>query len=209
MSIGIPVPSSEPQEETFHYTFFNETWLPIVVGSLVDLYNINGWNDPPDDIIPQIDTLIAMIEDSLVIPEQVFPERQLLFHQNNEPLVGNAIVFSAIASTQYGGIWRQSTSAIDNEFLSKLFLRAGTYSITVVGQKNTICGKLHLFIDASEKATQDWYAASASMAAVTSTGIVITGSGQHLFGGRISDKNASSSAYDMRLCTFYFIRTGA
>lgn len=209
MSNGIPVPADEPQEPPYHYTFFNARWLPIVVGSLVDLFYKGGWNAPPADIIPQVNTLIAMIEDELVIIPQIFPESALRFYQYNTIVAGTGLVYVELALMPYGGNWRHSTSSAVNESSFKVFLRKGTYKLIVTGHSLTTSPKLDIIINHLTTVQQDWYSAANTIKSITTTGIVFANDGQQEVNLAQPTKNAASAGFDLRLVTFYFERTGA
>lgn len=68
---GITVPSNSPLDGTMHICQFSVDWLPIVTGALSDLLIVSQWESPPADIIPQVDTLIELIETDVTIPDQI------------------------------------------------------------------------------------------------------------------------------------------
>lgn len=76
---GIPVPVNSPLDGTMHVCQFSEDWLPIVTGALNDLFNVAGWESPPSDIIPQVDTLLRLIEETVSIPDAIPIGSILLF----------------------------------------------------------------------------------------------------------------------------------
>lgn len=56
-----PVPETPPDEGSFHTCQFSASWLPVVVSVLNDLRDPKVWDNPPDDITAQVDTLIDLV----------------------------------------------------------------------------------------------------------------------------------------------------
>ena len=78
-----------------------------------------------------------------------------------------------------------------------LWMEGGTYTVSVVRRSETTAGKFDVYIDGVVVAGGpfDGYAASATNAVTTITGVVVNGSGYHTLRIKINGKHASSSDY--------------
>jgi len=63
-----PVPENAPDEGVFITVAFNVEWLPFVLGAVVPLREPINWQDPPDDLTAQVDTLLALLQTDLDPP---------------------------------------------------------------------------------------------------------------------------------------------
>src|SRR5262245_33975441 len=138
------------------------------------------------------------------------PIRVDLFHDEATVLTGNALGSATVDTGQaYNYYIRQSTSADADSFTQSVFLRAGTYTFSVIGQTNTANGKIDWYIDNVSFTTgQDWYSASQTKNVVKTASVTINSDGYHVLKGVINTKNASSSGFNMDL-TKYWFRTSA
>lgn len=206
MAQGIPVPANSPLDGDVHTCQFSEDWLSIVTGALSDLYFVNQWESPPSDIVAQIDTLIDLIEDNVIISPQLYPQMAQHNHRGSVVTVGNALTFSQSASQMDNGWWLQSAAAQNDRFHFDVFLEPANYTIHIIGMTASNNGKLELTVDFEDYFTTDWYSASNAFNVVkTVTGVPLGGDVQRVT-GIVSDKNSSSTGYNMRLNTFVFVK---
>ncbi len=57
----LPVPTNPPNEGDFVTVSFNGEWIPIIIGLLEQLRSPVVWQDPPDNIVGQVDELIYLM----------------------------------------------------------------------------------------------------------------------------------------------------
>jgi len=57
----LPVPSDPPDVGVFFYPAFGSQWLPVIIGKLQELKDVELWDDPPSDLIGQIDELLERL----------------------------------------------------------------------------------------------------------------------------------------------------
>lgn len=112
-----------------------------------------------------------------------------------------------------GGVARQGTdgTADDGDSVSwYVNLAAGTYTLTVMDQRNINRSIHEYFLDATSLGTSDRYNGSNdSNAIVEFTGITVSAEGNYTFKIAANGKNASSSEYYVSCFWFSFLRTGA
>ena len=88
-------------------------------------------------------------------------------------------------------------------------LDAGTWTLTVIYQKNTDCGVVTPSLGGSDLSTVDTYAASADDQVAQWTGITVATAGVYELKFRTDSKHGSSSDYDLMLQLVTLTRTGA
>jgi len=88
-----------------------------------------------------------------------------------------------------------------------IFLKAGTYTFGVYGQKGANCGILDWTLDGvSIETGQDWYANPAVPdTLMTTANVTVTGDGYHKLTGTINGKNVASTDYYWTLTCVFFI----
>lgn len=96
----------------------------------------------------------------------------------------------------------------NDEIQYKVFLQAGTYSFSIVSDKDVNRGIYTVSIDGTSVGTSDAYSSTRVYVAVlTLTGITVATSAVHTLDIKMATKNASSSGYYGTLSLFTFIRT--
>lgn len=88
-------------------------------------------------------------------------------------------------------------------------LDAGTWTLTLIYQKNVDCGIVTPSLGGSDLSTVDTYAASADDQVAQWTGITVATAGVYTLKFRTDSKHASSSDYDLMLQLVTLTRTGA
>lgn len=88
-------------------------------------------------------------------------------------------------------------------------LDAGTWTLTVIYQKNTDCGIVTPSLGGTDLSTLDTYASSADDQVGQWTGITVGAAGVYELKFRTDSKNASASDYDLMLQLVTLTRTGA
>lgn len=136
----------------------------------------------------------------MIINTTSLPTRDRRFHGESTVIAGNSIALVIDASQVFNGYWKQSTSAINDSFTISMFLRAGTYTLSALGETTTSCGKIDWYLNNSIAITaQDWYSASLTRNVVKTGSITVTQDGYQIIKGIVSTKNGSSSGFDMFL----------
>lgn len=133
------------------------------------------------------------------------PTRAELWHDEAIVLTGNALAVT-IDTGQLGNYYaRQNTSADGNSFTQSVFLRAGTYTFSVMGQTNAANGNINWYLDNTIFGSiQNWYSAAQTKNVVKTLTLTIATDGYHILKGVISGKDSSSSGYNMDLTKYWF-----
>lgn len=155
-----------------------------------------------------------LVKDGGAVPTQIYRNSLTLFIYEGIPTAGSFSIGALTVSTgqPYNFYCTSVTTPADGDELSfTTLLRAGTYTISEIGVKNTTRAKLDWYMDGSTFTTgQDWYAASATQNTVfTQTGVTVTGSGEHTVKCKVNGRNASASGWLMSLTCITLLRTGA
>lgn len=197
-----PVPSPPPDEgvQTIHQ--IADAWIPIIIGQLQGLRDERFWQNPPDDIVPQLDQLIYQLSSEYVMP-QIFPKQYTHLHINSKVSVGNAIAFLVNTGQELNGVWRQNTGALNDGFYFDILLDAGTYTVDICHSKSNAAGILHLTVTGDPSVfSLDTYAAATQLNQHTSFTFTLLTSGLKRFNGSVTSKNGSSSGYVMNITYF-------
>jgi hypothetical protein len=128
------------------------------------------------------------------------PGQALLWQAGSRVLAGNAITPFA-NSSQHGDFARQEAAADSDTFEQDFLLRAGAYTLAVLGYTVSTAGKIDWYLDEIQIVSgQDWYSGSAIYNVLkTTSGILVAVGGLHTLRGKVNGKNGSSSAYEMNL----------
>jgi hypothetical protein len=130
------------------------------------------------------------------IPFNALPQRAFGMHFNAIVKTGNALSMVAEPQQMLNSAPRQSAAADGDNFTYSAFLAAGTYTLSVMGIKSTVSGKLDWYIDGVIAIIgQDWYAAAPVYNAIMSLSLTVIGDGYHVVEGKVNGKNGSSSGY--------------
>lgn len=102
-----------------------------------------------------------------------------------------------------------SSGTQNNEVVWHVALDSGTWTLTVIGEMNTMYGISTVSLDATTLGTLDWYAGSVSYNNVKQiTGISVGSAGVYALKFKAATKNASSSAYYLAFNMVTLTRTG-
>ncbi|MBA7569578.1 hypothetical protein ES708_11319 [subsurface metagenome] len=116
--------------------------------------------------------------------------------------------FIASGAQYCGGYIYNSTTNDADAIRFKVYLEAGTYSLSLFYQKEANFGICDIDIDEDEVATVDMYAVSALANQLhTETGIVVATTGIKTITCRVDGKHASSTGYTVRISALTFWRT--
>lgn len=134
-----------------------------------------------------------------------YPKRWTCWHDEATVLTGNAITGDNTAGNFFYSRFYQNASAINDEFTHGVYLAAGTYTFTALGNTSNNSGKIDWYLDGSTFTTaQDWYSASSVVSVKKTASVVIATDGWHTLKGKVAGKNASSSNYFMVLIKYWF-----
>lgn len=155
--------------------------------NLVALADIKG--DPGDDA-----TIPAL------------PVRAEMWHETSLVLTGNALAPGVQTSQEHNIQTFQNTAADGDSFTNSFWIRAGTYTLRLLGVTGNNRGKVDWYIDGSLVASgQDWYSASTTFNVVkTVTSLTLT-DGKHTLKGVVNGKNVSSASYFIVLTRMDFV----
>lgn len=129
-----------------------------------------------------------------------FPDEAAFFVDEATKTVGNAFALTLDALERYGWWQYQNAAANGDSWEKKIFLKAGTYTISVLGLTAPSRGIQEIFIDGVSVGTIDWYNGSLVYNQVkTIASVTVTGDGRHTFKSTVNGKNGSSSDYQLLL----------
>lgn len=119
-----------------------------------------------------------------------------------------------IDASQIMNHYAQQTAANGNEATHGVYLDAGTYSISMIGETTTSFGIVDWWLDDTTRhqivtgvsgGVGDWYSAALTRNVLqTTTGIVVSSSGWHRIAAVTNGKNAASSSFGFRLTRAWF-----
>jgi hypothetical protein len=135
-----------------------------------------------------------------------YPTRAVMWHNHATITVGAGTLTPAANTNQYFNMYTQIIAAANgNAFTQSFLLKAGTYTLSVLGFPNTDSGKLDWYIDDVLVASaQDWYDAGGTTYNVIKTAsVTVVGSGRHVLKGVVNGKHASSTDYRVRLTSYW------
>lgn len=203
-SYPFPVPETPPDEGAFHYTYFGEDWLPILLTLLQQVRNPDVWDNPPDDITGQVDELSWMLTVNSGAP--MFPQHASFFHKQATIIAGNQMSWVVDANEFEAGTWAQTPAAINNNFTQTCLLAAGDYRLEIIGRAQPSAGIVTWkFDDVNITTSDDWYAAANSQNVFHTYNFTCETDGLHTLDGKVASKNGSSTDYLLRL-NQYWIR---
>jgi hypothetical protein len=122
-------------------------------------------------------------------------------------IIAGTWAFNADGAAIYYGYWRNSSSDDSDQVDYKVYLDAGTYTITYCGLVHTTMGILDTEIDEVSQGTLDWYGATARNVLKSITGIVIATAGLKTLGVLANGKNGSSTDYYLGISSISLYRT--
>jgi hypothetical protein len=134
------------------------------------------------------------------------PTRSFLFHEASTVTAGNAISVTVDAAQAYGHYTAQSASANADAFTQSIYLRAGTYTVTWLGETTANSGMIDWLLDGVTSITtgQDWYSAATTRNVSKTATVTISTDGYHTIKGTVNGKNGSSGDYEIRLTAIWF-----
>lgn len=137
------------------------------------------------------------------------PQRASLSMLEITSTAGTYTITPTVATGMYMNFLTKQASAADaadgDAFSLSFWLKAGTYTMSVLGQHEVNNGKIDWKIDGSTVVSgQDWYAAATANNIIKTASVTVSGNGYHKLDGVINGKNASSSDFLFRLTWIWF-----
>lgn len=125
-----------------------------------------------------------------------FPKRATMWHNESLVTAGNGITQTLNTSQPYNVLYYQNTAANGDTFTQSFMMRAGTFTLYVLGVTSNDRGKIDWYVDdVLQISGQDWYSASATFNVTKSGSITVVGDGLHVLKGVVNGKSGSSSNY--------------
>ncbi len=134
------------------------------------------------------------------------PTRADCWHDESTVISGNALAPTVDAAQTYAHYVYQNASANGNIFTNSVFLRAGTYTLSVLGETTVNSGLADWYFDGAPIVSgQDWYSgATARNVVKTSASFTVADDGYHVLRGTVNGQNGASGGYDLLLTKMWF-----
>jgi len=199
MPLDIPLPSASPHDDISQY-------VPLLFTAIEGLLQSRDvWAD--DDYIYAYlymeDLKLWLVENIPPVTAQ-YPTNALHLHANSTVINGNPIEPTVNTAQMLNGVWKQNTSAYQDEFEFQVSLAAGTYNMELFGTKNAGAGIVDITIDGDYIFQTDFYRATQLNNYSLVQSVDIVGDGVHTINLKINGKNASSSGYSLNLTYIAF-----
>jgi hypothetical protein len=144
----------------------------------------------------------------MIINATSLPTRDRRFHVESTVVTGNSIVYTqGSGSAAFGGYWSQSTAAQNDKFTTSFFVRAGTYTFSVLGRTNSNSGKVDWYLNNSiVVSAQDWYSVSSTENVIKTATITIPNDGYQIISGIVSTAG-TGGGFNMYLTMLWLKQT--
>src|SRR4051794_8953325 len=113
---------------------------------------MTAWTTPPTFDVGQLITaanLNSYLRDNPTYLYNHIPARAIMWHDEALVLSGGAITRSLEVNQQYNIVSNQASPANGDSFTNACFIKEGTYTFTVLGQKKGDAGKIDWYLDDS------------------------------------------------------------
>lgn len=127
-----------------------------------------------------------------------FPENVTLWCDEGTTLAGTFVV-GVDNNLRYQAYIGNSPSNNGDSFSLPFYLKAGTYTLRVLGITYNSYGITDIAVDGGSPLTVDWYASGLLYNVVKSGSITVLTDGQHTLTVTVNGKNGSSSDFDIAL----------
>lgn len=192
-------------------------WLPVgdeyraqLAGVLSLLADVNSYEDPEsaqaDGIAAVWDTANAQIVWEECLTSQWLLGNVRVYPEQAIAVSGAALAWADVAGQACGGIFRQTTGAINDKLTFNVALKAGGYALVVHGNKNSSRGIQTVKLDGVAQGTFDWYNATLQLNQTQNTVISIADDGLYELTSEMNSKNAASSGYTLQINYIDFLR---
>ncbi len=134
-----------------------------------------------------------------------YPVTATLWWEDATTISGTTLNTWYSNTVAYGHGSEQGPAANGDSNTINFFLKAGTYTMKVLGYTTTNRGKVDWYIDdVLVVSGQDWYSAGGTPNVVKSATVTVVGDGNHVLKSVINGKNASSTDYSLALTKISF-----
>ncbi|MBD2516866.1 hypothetical protein H6G93_17945 [Nostoc sp. FACHB-973] len=138
---------------------------------------------------------------------QQYPEAFTHFHDESIVISGNSLSGS-VSSNYWYTLFSQSPAAINNSFKFRKQLKAGNYTLKILGITSSNYGILSLAINGvSQFSDVNLYSSSTVYNVIFTKTITIASDGYHEFIFTVAAKSASSSGYVAPISKFWAYKT--
>jgi hypothetical protein len=140
----------------------------------------------------------------------LYPTRALMWHEEANILTGTdpftRASYTYDTNQNYIYTALQDPAADGDSFTNSFILKAGTYTLHILGAGELNNGKVDWYVDNVSIATgQDWYDTGPTYNVYkTVSSVSIVGNGRHVLKGVINGKHASSIGYFLPLNKYWF-----
>lgn len=148
-----------------------------------------------------------------VYSSATLPTRATLWHDESTVTAGNALATTLTTSQSYNQYSNQNAAANGDAFTQSLWLRAGTYTLSVLGITQNDGGKIDWYLGTSSSSLalvasgQDWYSVATTYNVKQTATITVPEDGYHVLKGVVNGHNAGSAGYAVRLTKITFAQS--
>ncbi|HEY4723983.1 MAG TPA: hypothetical protein VII92_19170 [Anaerolineae bacterium] len=134
------------------------------------------------------------------------PTRADCWHDESTVISGNALAPTVDAGQTYAHYTYQNASANGDIFTQSVFLRAGSYTLSVLGETTANSGLADWYFDGAPIVTgQDWYSGATVRNVIkTSASFTVADDGYHILRGTVNGQNGASGGFDLKLTKMWF-----
>ena len=165
------------------------------------------WTVVPAYVAPGLDELASRVNtiEGMDILNS-YPVRTQWFHETSFVVTGNAILRTINTGQLYCHYAYQNLAANGDVNTNSAFLKAGDYTISILGYTAASCGRLDIDFKHSSDVgytnivtAQEWYTAGNVLNVIKTATFTVVTSGRQIFRFTINGKHASSTSYNMIL----------
>ncbi len=163
---------------------------------------VKGWLKQASDLTPGLglDGITTFVLNDL-------PNRDDLWMDEVTVLTGNPLTSGVNAAQIFNVQAYQNPFADGSSFTNSCYLRAGTYTLFILGLTQADSGKVDWYIDdmvTPAISAQDWYTAVLTANVVKTASVTINTDGYHVIKGKVNGKNVASTNYSLVLSFSWF-----
>jgi len=186
--------------------------LPYVTGALGELLFPHNWelfgSVSVDDTIEALETVIENYLTSECGIDQIFPEGATVFWSSATLVTGTALLPVVDSTQMFCHEIQHTTPANGDKVQFTVLLRAGTYSLTLLGRRSTNGGILTCKVDGVTQSGTYTFDGSGAVNYNVSGTITVIGDGLHVIDFTVS-QGSSAGDYLCKVTLMQLFRTGA
>jgi len=189
---------------TISNTYYNVDFLDKVFLNVDQVGSTTAGEDLTVELISVLPELGSM--PGTPMEADTYPHVVTCFQDEAVAEVGTLAVASNNDSYYEYSVWNDSANDLD-ERSHEILLRAGSWTIYVMGKTFTSRPYVDIMLDSTVKGTQDWYGGDANNV-VKTTSFTVSKSNRYKLRLKINGNNPSSSGYIFFATKVWLIRTG-